>query len=221
MGYVERILYRSIWNFVPAADTGGFDKQHRKYPHTWFSCFPCGKSPFEMELLARMEENETKSAVIGSSAPMQLVSEVPVKFDTSALQETGRALDFAIDGEGFLNIVSPADAADNPGVSVSDPGTAVFALNENKQLELVGAGLVLGEKGVIELKDADFTVEPDGSIYDSRGRYIDRLLVTVPAEGSQTRIAGNGLYLTDNMQGQPAGFGTDQNPPGLAGDLQC
>lgn len=74
------------------------------------------KSPFEMELLARMEENETKSAVIGSSAPMQLVSEVPVKFDTSALQETGRALDFAIDGEGFLNIVSPADAADNPGV---------------------------------------------------------------------------------------------------------
>lgn len=157
------------------------------------------KSPFEMELLARMEENETKSAVIGSSAPMQLVSEVPVKFDTSALQETGRALDFAIDGEGFLNIVGPADAADNPGVQYLTRNGS-FALNENKQLELVGAGLVLGEKGVIELKDADFTVEPDGSIYDSRGRYIDRLLVTVPAEGSQTRIAGNGLYLTDNMQ---------------------
>ena len=157
------------------------------------------KSPFEMELLARMEENENKSAVIGSSAPMQLVSEVPVKFDTSALQETGRALDFAIDGEGFLNIVGPADAAGNPGVQYLTRNGS-FALNENKQLELVGAGLVLGEKGVIELKDADFTVEPDGSIYDSRGRYIDRLLVTVPSEGSQTRIAGNGLYLTDNMQ---------------------
>ena len=99
----------------------------------------------------------------------------------------------------ILNIVGPADAADNPGVQYLTRNGS-FALNENKQLELVGAGLVLGEKGVIELKDADFTVEPDGSIYDSRGRYIDRLLVTVPAEGSQTRIAGNGLYLTDNMQ---------------------
>ena len=36
------------------------------------------------------------NCLLNGLAPMQLVSEVPVKFDTSALQETGRALDFAI-----------------------------------------------------------------------------------------------------------------------------
>ena len=44
------------------------------------------------------------SALIGSSAPMQVVSEVPTRwFDTSFLQETGSPFDLAIDGEGFFN----------------------------------------------------------------------------------------------------------------------
>ena len=148
-------------------------------------------SSFEQELLTRMEGNN--SAVIGSSAPMQVVSEVSVKFDTNSLQETGSPFNFALDGEGFFNIQAPEDEAGNPGAQY-------LTLNGDKQLELTGVGLVLGEKGVIELDDANFTVDTNGSVYDSRGRYVDRLLVTVPAEGAQTRIAGNGLYATDDMQ---------------------
>lgn len=154
-------------------------------------------SSFEQELLTRMEGSN--SAVIGSSAPMQVVSEVPVKFDTNSLQETGSPFDFALDGEGFFNIQAPEDEAGNPGAQYLTRNGS-FTLNGDKQLELTGVGLVLGEKGVIELDDANFTVDTDGSVYDSRGRYVDRLLVTVPAEGAQTRIAGNGLYVTDDMQ---------------------
>lgn len=134
-------------------------------------------SSFEQELLTRMEGSN--SAVIGSSAPMQVVSEVPVKFDTNSLQETGSPFDFALDGEGFFNIQAPEDEAGNPGAQYLTRNGS-FTLNGDKQLELTGVGLVLGEKGVIELDDANFTVDTDGSVYDSRGRYVDRLLVTVP-----------------------------------------
>lgn len=154
-------------------------------------------SSFEQELLARMEGADSER--IGSSAPGQVVSEVPVKFDANALQETGSPFDFALNGEGFFHIQAPEDQAGNPGVQYLTRNGS-FVLNGEKHLELPGVGLVLGEKGVIELEDSNFTVESDGSIYDSRGRYVDRLLVTVPAEGAQTRIAGNGLYLVDDMQ---------------------
>ena len=174
-------------------------------------------SSFEQELLTRMEGSN--SAVIGSSAPMQVVSEVPVKFDTNSLQETGSPFDFALDGEGFFNIQAPEDEAGNPGAQYLTRNGS-FTLNGDKQLELTGVGLVLGEKGVIELDDANFTVDTDGSVYDSRGRYVDRLLVTVPAEGAQTRIAGNGLYVLQ-YRCQPGICHGNGSPACLPGLQQC
>lgn len=158
-------------------------------------------SAFEQELLARIEGQN--SAVIGSGAQAQIVSEVPVKFDSNSLQETSSPFDFAIDGEGFFNIQAPDDENGNPGAQYLTRNGS-FMLNGDNQLELPGVGLVLGEKGPIELTTSDFTVDADGSVYDGRGRLVDKLLVTVPAQNAQTRIAGNGLYTTDNMQANVA-----------------
>ena len=60
---------------------------------------------------------------------------------------------------------------------------------------------MLGQKGPIELSSSDFTIEADGSIYDSRGRYVDKLLVTIPPEGTKIDQMANGMYQTENMAG--------------------
>ena len=155
---------------------------------------------FEQELQARMEGQN--SALIGSSAPMQVVSEVPTKFDTSFLQETGSPFDLAIDGEGFFNIQAPSDADGNEGPRYLTRNGS-FVRNGEGQLELEGVGLVLGQDGPITLEDANFTVGPDGTIYDGEGDSVDRLLVTLPPEDVQVRLAGNGLYTTEGMEDNP------------------
>ena len=156
---------------------------------------------FEQELQARMEGQN--SALIGSSAPMQVVSEVPTRwFDTSFLQETGSPFDLAIDGEGFFNIQAPADADGGEGPRYLTRNGS-FVRNGEGQLELEGVGLVLGQDGPITLEDAGFTVEADGSVYDSEGDYVDQLLVTLPPADVEIRLAGNGLYTAEALEDNP------------------
>ena len=51
-----------------------------------------------------------------------------------------------------------------------------------------------------ELTTSDFTVEPDGTIYDARGKKVDRLLLTIPPEGAQLEQARNGLFTVPDME---------------------
>lgn len=151
---------------------------------------------FKHEFLTRIERHNT--GAIGKGAPIRMVSEVPVRFDPSMLEETGRPYDMAIDGQGFFNVQAPEDENGNEGAKYLTRNGS-FEINEENQLSLPGVGVVLGQKGPIELETSDFTVETDGSIYDGSGRYVDRLLVTLPAEDTQIMQVQNGLYQTENM----------------------
>ena len=148
---------------------------------------------FEHEFLTRIEGENT--GAIGKGAPIRMVSDVPVRFDPSMLEESGRPYDVALDGQGFFNI--QATGENDNGQYLTRNGS--FDINEQNQLVLPGVGLELGRGGPITLETSDFTVEDDGSIYDSAGRNVDTLLVTLPPEDAQLEQVQNGLYRTENM----------------------
>lgn len=151
---------------------------------------------FEHEFLTRIEGYNTGR--IGTGTPMRMVSEVPIRFDPTSLEETERPYDIAIDGVGYFNVQAAADEEGNEGARYLTRNGS-FDLDEQNQLVLPGVGVVLGEKGAIKLDTAYFTVESDGSIYDESGRLVDKLLVTIPPEGTEINQIQNGLYQTADM----------------------
>ena len=156
---------------------------------------------FEQEYLTRLEGYNTGR--IGTGTPMRMVSEVPVRFDPSSLEETGRPYDMAIDGEGYFNIQAPEDEEGNEGARyLTRNGN--FDIDENNQLVLPGVGVVLGQDGPIELETSDFTVESDGSVYDATGDLVGQLLLTIPPEGTEIEQVQNGLYQTADMDANEA-----------------
>lgn len=163
-------------------------------------------STFDKELLR--VENQMRTNIGGVSV-INIVSEEPTRFDSESLLETGRGLDMAINGEGFFRIQAPApqneegEAEGEGAIYLTRNGN--FALDEEGYLELEGFGRVLGQNGPIQLVNAEFTVQEDGSIYGADGNYVDTLSLVVPGEGDTMERAGNALFqLADGAEGEPA-----------------
>lgn len=147
---------------------------------------------FDHELLTRIEGANTGRIGVGS--PMRKVEDVLVKFNPDSLEETYWPYDMAIDGTGYFNIRSE----DGTQQYLSRNGN--FDLDELNRLILPGRGFVLGESGEpIELATSDFTVETDGSVYDDTGKFVDKLLLTIPPEGTKIEQLQNGLFTVEDM----------------------
>ena len=87
-------------------------------------------------------------------------------------KQTGNTLDFAINGDGFFKIQTPA------GVRYSRNGN--FTLNSQGQLSTFDGNLVMGDGGPITLTDQNIQVGRDGQI-SANGVPISRLeLVSFP-----------------------------------------
>lgn len=153
---------------------------------------------FDFELMTRYEKYNTGG--IGTASPIRITDEVLTRFDTTSLRDTDRVYDMALVGQGFFNIQTD-------GGQQFLTRNGAFDVDEEMYLILPGQGRVLGENGPIQLTDFDFTVEPDGTIYDSEGDAIDTLLLTVPADMEQLAPDpnGNGMYTVPDMAtNQPA-----------------
>lgn len=152
---------------------------------------------FEEELLR--VENGTRTS-IGTATPISIVSEAPTKFDSDSLVETGRALDIAINGEGFFEI-----RAEEAEETVYLTRNGNFELDADGYLMLQGKGRVQGQRGEIRLESSDLFVDASGGIYDVNGRYVDTLKITVPGEGERLERTDNSLFLLqEGAQGVPA-----------------
>ena len=151
---------------------------------------------FDHEMLTRMEGYNTGRIGVGS--PVAKVDEVLTKFNPNSLEETERPYDMALDGVGYFNI----QGLDGETQYLTRNGS--FDLDENNQLILPGLGQVMGQEGPIILTTSDFTVESDGSIYDATGALVEKILVTIPPEGAELKQAVNGMFYTDNMEGNVA-----------------
>lgn len=145
---------------------------------------------FDQELLTRIEGLNTGR--IGTGSIMRRVEDVLVDYSPTSLEQTDSPYDMALDGLGYFNI---QDGEGNQYLTRN----GAFELDDQNRLALTAGGLVLGEKGVIQLTTSDFTVEADGTIYDAEGEIVDRLLLTIPPEGTQIEEQRNGMYTVPDM----------------------
>ncbi|MBR5486046.1 MAG: flagellar hook-basal body protein [Oscillospiraceae bacterium] len=157
---------------------------------------------FEHELMTRIEKGNTE--VIGSGDPIRIVNDVPVNFEMSSLEDTGRPYDFGLVGEGFFNIQTAPEVDEN-GDEVGEGRILLtrkgnFDVDDEGFLILPGVGRVLGRRGEIELKDANFTVNKEGEILNERGRVIDEIMITKPNEDVQLEKIENGLYAVNDPE---------------------
>lgn len=145
-------------------------------------------SPFEQELLTRTEANNGRQVLgRGIAATSAVVGEDVTMFGMGDIKDTGRDMDMAIGGEGFYNIQN-----DQNVVSLTRNGS--FDIDDGGYLCLPGFGRVMGENGLIQVKDAKFQVDANGDIYGSDGAFIDKILVTVPQDGTEVVKLGNGMF---------------------------
>lgn len=145
-------------------------------------------STFQETLVSRQEGNQ--SQIIGSRSPIKVLEDTPVNFDPSYLEETGRNLDLALTSEGFFNIQGETDQF------LTRNGS--FEIDEEGYLVLKGAGRVLGSKGPIKVSTSEFTVDEAGVILNAKGRKIDTLLITKPANNLDLIQFTNGLFTLNN-----------------------
>lgn len=143
---------------------------------------------FEQTLLTRQAGNEKTR--IGAGAPIRLVKDVQSIFDPSLLEATNRPFDMAINGEGFFHIKSDTQEFLTRNGNLD--------LDEEGYLVLRGAGRLLGESGdPIQPKTSNFTVDPDGTVYDDKGKTLDVVKRSIPNADVQLTKFANGLYTVE------------------------
>jgi flagellar basal-body rod protein FlgF len=141
------------------------------------------------QLLVGTEVGErARNAFIRPSASFVLDKGVGRDFGQGALEQTGRSLDFAIEGEGaFFKL------QDGAGEAYTRDGA--FTLNAEGQLTTEGGAAVLGDGGPIILDRAlgEPAVGPDGTI-SQNGQLTGRLSVVRFDTLSVLEKGGDGLY---------------------------
>jgi len=140
---------------------------------------------YEHNFLTRFENG--KYTRIGEGDPAVYTEEVETNYTESFLKETENPYDMALVGRGYFNV------AGNNGTYLTRNGN--FNIDPEGYLILDGVGRVQGRNGDLRVGGSDFTVTPRGLVYNSDGVYIDRILVTAPAEGSEVRKFDNGMFV--------------------------
>lgn len=133
----------------------------------------------------------------GSSDKQNLVAGVltsgSADFSEGTIQQTGRTLDVAIDGDAFLQIQTPR------GVRFTRAGN--LSLNANGQLVTKNGDLVIGEKGAITLpQNGEISIGEDGSLAVG-GQIFDKLkLVRFNNPTTALTKEGNSLFLVTGTE---------------------
>jgi flagellar basal-body rod protein FlgF len=91
-----------------------------------------------------------------------------IDFSPSAIRQTGRALDVALDGEGFLTVQTAR------GVRYTRAGA--LTLDASGQLTTLNGDLVIGQSGAITVPRGDLSIGEDGTI-SVNGRSVGQLKI--------------------------------------------
>ncbi|MBQ3566814.1 MAG: flagellar hook-basal body complex protein [Oscillospiraceae bacterium] len=148
------------------------------------------QSTFEHDFLTRYENGEYTN--IGEGDPVSLVDIVETNFNENSLEDTTWPYDMALVGEGFFNILGEERQY------LTRNGN--FNIDAEGYLVLDGVGRVMGESGELYIGGPDFTVTNDGYVFDENNRYVDKLLITQPAENAPIYKFDNGMYVTENAE---------------------
>lgn len=135
---------------------------------------------------------------LGTMAHNVATQETVTAFTQGPLEGTGRNLDFALVGNGFFQVEG------EEGTLYTRNGR--FALDAEGNLVTEAEGYqVIGEGGPIQLESEDFTVTPDGAIYDQNGQ-VGQLAIAVFEEGAQLERFGYNYFITEDGEGGEEDF---------------
>lgn len=140
---------------------------------------------FEQEMLMRQEG--LRKTLIGTGDAVKIVEDVATNYDESYIKTTDRPFDMAIMGEGYYMI---KDSAGRRYLTRNGH----FDIDENGYLILPGFGRVQGSRGDIKVGGADFTIDSDGEVYNTKGRRVGKMTVIGITEGTQLEKYANGMY---------------------------
>lgn len=143
------------------------------------------------QLVERIE-NRNK-AIIGSESPVSFVDEVPVNLLDSSVEETDRPFDMTLIDEGYFNI------AGQDKTYMTRNGN--FDVDNEGYLVLEGVGRVLGQNGPIRIGTSDFEVMENGDVFsEDYNIYFGKLLITIPAEGTEVTKFNSGMFIAEETQ---------------------
>lgn len=138
---------------------------------------------FPEEVPGGTDASILREHLVRSDAFLRGVSHIDLT--PGALEPTGRALDVAIDGEGFFAVETPA------GVRYTRNGE--FAITRDGRLSTHDGYPVLGTVGPIELPEGPVEIASDGSVYVD-GAAVDTLRIVAIENAGLLEKEGGGLF---------------------------
>ncbi|MFM9904748.1 MAG: flagellar basal-body rod protein FlgF [Pyrinomonadaceae bacterium] len=145
----------------------------------------------------RLAYTSFEAASKGTSDKQSLVAGVSTSngtdFSAGSLQQTGRSLDVAIEGDAFFQIQTPK------GVRFTRAGN--LTLNSGGQLVTKNGDLVVGDNGPITIPpDGELSIGEDGSL-SSAGKPVDKLkIVSFVNPASALMKEGNSLFVATGTE---------------------
>ncbi len=160
-------------------------------------------------LTRRINDTRSNMNPSGKIGDMQLgsdVGEIFTYYKQGQLVKSGSNLDLAFQGtdSAFFTVGVP-DAEGNIKEYYTRDGA--FSLNAGRQLVTKEGYPVMGENGVITLSGEDFSVSPDGSVYQE-GQLVDRLLIKDFGDTLALRKYGSNLITIDGDANEQIFTGT-------------
>jgi len=143
---------------------------------------------FKDLLIQRLHDPNGANAK-GSVGPLGTgahIDRVHTSFEQGGLEQTDRALDLALDGDGFFTIAAPQ------GQRYTRDGS--FAVSGDGYLVTSEGWYVQGENGRIQTGGDDFAVDGSGNITNAAGETLAKLRIVSFDDLSGLRKEGGNLY---------------------------
>lgn len=147
--------------------------------------------------LANINTPGFKADRITATRPTNMSQPVPVEhtdLNQGALRLTGRPLDVALEGPGFLVVSTDRGERLTRGGSLTLDGAGQLLSSEGVP--------ILGEQGPIVITGPGVTIESDGAV-STEGRSLDRLRLVHLPEGARLMKESNGLFRIESGEPEP------------------
>lgn len=144
-------------------------------------------SAFEMEVQKRISANGEKVLGDGVSYPITVAQEETALLEGGMLQNTGRELDFALNGDAYFNV-----QGEDGTTYLTRNGQ--FLVDDQGYLVLPNIGRVLGKNGPLQVGEDGITVDELGNVYNKQGQQVGSFLLTRPADDTTMTKMGNGMF---------------------------
>lgn len=141
---------------------------------------------FKDMLIKEVNQNSKSRSSIGMLNTGVHTDEVVTCFDQGNVVDTGRMLDFALQGSGFFAVETAQ------GERYTRDGC--FSVNNNGYLVNNDGNYVTGQNGRIFVGESDFTVDENGGVFVDEVQ-IDSLRIVTFADEGQLRKEGDNLYM--------------------------